>query len=93
MNSLNKDTVSFKLLKSKKSKLEGKVCNTLLRNKTRLWGKITQEGRNFFFVSHNKKDGSDFFIPEKELNGAKNKSSVIIEFMIGQYQLDAHLER
>ena len=80
LNSLNKDTVIFKLLKSKKSKLEGKVCNTLLRSKTKFWGKITQEGRNFFFVSYNKRDGSDFFIPKKELNGAKNTSSVIIEF-------------
>ena len=79
LNSLNKDTVSFKLLKSKKNKREGQVCNILLRNKTKFWGKITKEGRNFFFVSYNKKDGSDFFIPKKELNGALNKSSVIVE--------------
>ena len=79
LNTLNKDTVSFKLLKPKKNKLEGQVCGVLLRNKTKFWGKITKEGRNFFFISYNKRDGSDFFIPETELNGAQNKSSVIVE--------------
>ena len=79
LNTLNKDTVSFKLLKPKKNKLEGQVCGVLLRNKTKFWGKITKEGRNFFFISYNKRDGSDFFIPEAELNGAQNKSSVIVE--------------
>ena len=49
LNTLNKDTVSFKLLKPKKNKLEGQVCGVLLRNKTKFWGKITKEGRNFFF--------------------------------------------
>ena len=44
-------------------------------------GLIDDDGKNAFFIADNTKVGSDFFIPRESLNGAKNQTRVIVEFV------------
>jgi len=81
LNSLNKDTVSVKLIANKKIKKEGIIIEVLERANTKFMGVINDDGKNAFFISDNDKIGSDFFIPRENLKNAKNNSRVIIEFV------------
>jgi len=81
LNSLNKDTVCIKLKSGKRSRLEGVVTKIISRDKMRFVGVIEDDGKNAFFIPDNVKVGSDFFIPRENLNGAKNKTRVIIQFL------------
>ena len=80
-NSLNNDTVSIEIIKNKRSGLAGRVCEIISRKQNKFIGVIKKESQNYFFIPHNNKTGSDFFIPKKKLNGANHNDTVIIEFI------------
>ena len=82
LNTLHKDLVSVRIVKTKKNMLEGRVEHVLKRTNTKFIGKIKiKEGNeNAFFIPNNRKIGSDFFIPKDKLNNAIDNDHVIIEF-------------
>ena len=82
LNSLDKDLVSIRLIKTKKNTLEGRVENVLKRTNTKFIGKIKikKGDGNAFFIPNNKKVGSDFFIPKDKLNKAIDNDQVVVEF-------------
>ena len=82
LNSLHKDIVSIKLIKTKKNIIEGRVENVLKRTNTKFIGqiKINTKSENAFFIPNNPKIGSDFFIPKDKLNKAIDNDHVVIEF-------------
>lgn len=82
LNSLNKDTVCIELIKGGISgRIEGVITKVLSRANKKFTGFIDDDGKNAFFIADNTKVGSDFFIPRESLNGAKNQSRVIVEFV------------
>jgi ribonuclease R len=81
LNSLNHDTVSIEIIKSKKSGFAGRVQEVISRKQNKFIGRIKKESKNYFFIANNAKIGSDFFIPLEKLNGANHNDLVIIEFI------------
>jgi len=80
LNSLQLDTVAVKIIKNKNEAVHGRVQEVVERSNLKFIGVIEKNEKNYFFIPDNIKTGSDFFIPKKNLNGARNNSRVIIEF-------------
>ncbi len=81
LNSLNGDLVSVQITKHRKNRLSGKITEVIKRANTKFIGIIKVGDRSSFFIPDNKKVGSDFFIPQDKLNGAKDNDRVIVEFI------------
>jgi ribonuclease R len=79
-SALHGDTVKVRLYAKKKgSRLEGEVLEIVKRISTTFVGIIEKSGSFSFLIPDNQKMIYDIFIPNNNLNGAKNGEKVIVE--------------
>lgn len=77
----NNDEVNIYIYpKRKGKKLEGEVINVVKRAKTTFVGVLELQEKFAFVKPSDSKIYKDFFIPLKEVNGAKNGEKVVVEF-------------
>lgn len=79
---LDGDTVTIELIRQKRgSRLEGKVLEVVERKRTEFVGTV-QKMRNFaFIIPDNSRLHVDFFVPQNDLNGAKDGDKVLVELV------------
>ncbi|GAB5538122.1 MAG: ribonuclease R [Salibacteraceae bacterium] len=77
----HEDRVIIRLTNSKPgSRPKGKVVEVVERARETFPAVIFQHDRSFFAVPDNQRLGTDFFVPEKRLNGAKSGDKVVVRF-------------
>ncbi|MFT3903530.1 MAG: ribonuclease R [Niabella sp.] len=77
-NALNGDTVRVKLISGYDERPKGKVVEVVTRGRSEFMG-VLQMNKGFaFVVDENNHNVPDFYIPEENLNGAKNGQKVIV---------------
>ncbi|MEM9719653.1 MAG: ribonuclease R [Bacteroidota bacterium] len=77
---LNGDIVKARIIKKRKSgQPEGKIADIVQRNKTEFVGTV-EEGLpgTYFFLPDDPRISTDFYIPGKQLNGAKDGQKVLL---------------
>lgn len=81
-HALHGDTVRVKVTKENatSTRKEGKIIEVVQRKQTEFIGTIQLSTNNAFFIPDSDKFVPDFFIPLQALNGAKNKSRVVVKF-------------
>ncbi|MEJ6615441.1 MAG: ribonuclease R [Crocinitomicaceae bacterium] len=79
---LGGDRVQVQLIKSRKEKKEGVVESVLERERTQFVGTIQKHEKFAFLVLDNSRIGTDIYIPNEKLKGAKNGEKVLAKITI-----------
>ena len=79
---LDGDTVTIELIRQKKgSRLEGKVLEVVERKRTEFVGTVQKMRKFAFIIPDNSRLHVDFFVPQNDLNGAKDGDKVLVELV------------
>jgi len=79
---LGGDRVQVQLIRSGKEKKEGVVVNVLERERTQFVGTIEKHEKFAFLVLDNTRIGTDIYIPNEKLKGAKSGDKVLAKITV-----------